>query len=144
MTARMGQQFPAVMEALRALGRASQAAAEEAGIERTLIELVRIRVSQINRCAYCLRLHTRDALLAGESPDRLAVLPAWRETRYFSEMERDCLALAEATVTLASRAPVAAHYPALSAAQHAAVRWLAVAVGALNQVAVTSDYDVQP
>ncbi|MGP3918477.1 carboxymuconolactone decarboxylase family protein [Nonomuraea sp. 10N515B] len=65
-------------------------------VDPLLVELVKIRTSQINGCAFCLRMHTRDALKKGESTDRLAVLPAWAETGYFSEFERAALRLAEA------------------------------------------------
>ena len=53
-----------------------------------LAELVKIRVSQLNGCAFCLRMHTRDALAAGETTDRLAVLAAWWESQYFTAQER--------------------------------------------------------
>ena len=59
-----------------------------AGLAPLLVELLRIRTSQINGCAFCLRMHTRDALKKGENPDRIAVLPGWEETGYFSETDR--------------------------------------------------------
>ncbi|WP_234024348.1 carboxymuconolactone decarboxylase family protein [Streptomyces sp. HGB0020] len=61
------------------------------------VELLRIRTSQINGCAFCLRMHTRDILKKGENPDRITVLPAWEETGYFSETDRAALRLTEAT-----------------------------------------------
>jgi AhpD family alkylhydroperoxidase len=73
------------------------------GLERSLLELVKIRASQINGCAFCLSMHTRDALKAGEREDRLAVLPAWRETDWFSDRERAALAWGEAVTTLEHR-----------------------------------------
>ena len=69
------------------------------GLERSLLELVKVRASQINGCAYCLDMHTKDARAAGESEQRLYVLSAWRETPFYSERERAALAWAEA-VTL--------------------------------------------
>ena len=65
-------------------------------LEKPLRELVRIRVSQINGCAYCLDMHTADARKAGENERRLSTLPAWRETTFFSERECAALAWAEA------------------------------------------------
>ncbi|WP_330280884.1 carboxymuconolactone decarboxylase family protein [Streptomyces sp. NBC_00588] len=60
------------------------------------VELLRIRTSQINGCAFCLRMHTRDALKKGADPDRIAVLLAWEETGYFSETDRAAVRLTEA------------------------------------------------
>lgn len=63
-------------------------AVTSAGLDPKLAELVEIRVSQINECAFCLRMHTRDALALGETTDRLAVVAAWWESQYFSKEER--------------------------------------------------------
>ncbi len=68
---------------------------EGSGLERTLLELVKTRASQINGCAYCLDMHTKDARAAGESEQRLYTLSAWRETPFFSERERAALAWTE-------------------------------------------------
>jgi len=61
------------------------------GLERSLYELVKTRASQINGCAYCLDMHTKDARRAGETEQRLYVLSAWRETPFFTERERAAL-----------------------------------------------------
>jgi len=78
----------------------------ECGLEKSLIELVKLRASQINGCAYCLDLHSKDALAAGETPQRLVALAAWQETPFFTDRERAALAWCE-TVTRISetRAP---------------------------------------
>ena len=68
----------------------------ECGLERSLLELVRMRASQINGCGYCLDMHSKDARAAGESEQRLYVLPAWREAPFYSERERAALAWTEA------------------------------------------------
>ena len=73
------------------------------GLDVGLLELVSMRASQINGCAYCLALHTKTLREAGEREDRLAVLPAWRETDWFSERERAALAWTEAVTTLDTR-----------------------------------------
>jgi AhpD family alkylhydroperoxidase len=78
---------------------------EKSGLEAPLLELIRTRVSQINGCAYCLDMHTKDAREAGETEQRLHVLSAWREAPFYSERERAALAWAEA-VTLISAGPV--------------------------------------
>ena len=71
------------------------------GLEHSLLELVKMRVSQINGCAYCLDMHSKDARAAGETEQRLYVLPAWRETTFYTERERAALAWAEALTQLA-------------------------------------------
>ncbi|GGC00712.1 alkyl hydroperoxide reductase AhpD [Marinobacterium zhoushanense] len=76
------------------------------GLEYSLIELVKNRASQINGCAYCLHMHTRDARKAGETEERLYLLPAWRESSLYSERERAALAWTESLTLLAdSQAP---------------------------------------
>lgn len=74
----------------------------ECGLEASLLHLVKMRVSQINGCAYCLDMHSHDARKNGETEQRLYVLDAWRETPLFSERERAALAWAE-TLTLISQ-----------------------------------------
>jgi len=77
-------------------------AAARAGLDPALVELVQIRSSQLNRCAYCLHMHTSDARKAGESEERLHMVAVWHEaTNFFSEKEQAALALTEA-VTLIS------------------------------------------
>jgi AhpD family alkylhydroperoxidase len=98
----LSQSFPDGYEAMRQLGKAVRAA-----IDPTLLELVQLRASQINGCAFCLDMHTKDALANGERTDRLAVLPAWRESPGFSEQERAALALTEAITRIADQ-----HVPA--------------------------------
>ncbi|GAB0115539.1 carboxymuconolactone decarboxylase family protein [Acidisoma sp. C75] len=83
---------PEVMKAMVALERA----VVTSGLEKSLIELVKTRASQINGCAYCIDMHTRDALAAGESPTRLLLLDAWHEAPFYSERERAALAWTEA------------------------------------------------
>ncbi|MCH2340945.1 carboxymuconolactone decarboxylase family protein [Pseudomonas sp. NPDC047963] len=70
------------------------------GIDKPLMELVKIRVSQINRCAFCIDMHTRDARAIGETEQRIYALSAWRETPFFTERERAALAWAEANTLL--------------------------------------------
>jgi len=72
------------------------------GLEHPLLELVKVRASQINGCACCIDMHTQDARAAGESEQRLYALSAWRETPFFTDRERAALAWAEA-VTLVNQ-----------------------------------------
>ena len=90
---------PAAYKAMAGL----QAYVDQSGLERSLLELVKIRASQINGCAFCLVMHTNDARKHGESDDRMHLLDAWREAPVFSERERAALAWAEA-VTLVAKA----------------------------------------
>jgi AhpD family alkylhydroperoxidase len=69
---------------------------ETSGLERPLLELVKIRASQINGCAYCLDMHTKDARAMGETEQRIYALSAWRETPFFSDRERAALEWTEA------------------------------------------------
>jgi AhpD family alkylhydroperoxidase len=71
-------------------------------LEPQLCNLVLMRVSQLNGCAYCLDMHSKDARATGESEQRLYVLPAWRETPFYSARERAALAWAEALTSLPS------------------------------------------
>jgi len=71
------------------------------GLERSLIELVKMRASQINGCAYCLDMHTKDARAAGESEQRIYLLSAWREAPFYSERERAALEWTEALTLIA-------------------------------------------
>ncbi|MBU6444021.1 MAG: carboxymuconolactone decarboxylase family protein [Alphaproteobacteria bacterium] len=75
--------------------------ARSSGLETTLVELVKTRASQINGCAYCLDMHTKDARAAGESEQRLYTLAVWRETPFFSDRERAALAWTEAVTRIA-------------------------------------------
>ncbi|MHA7602237.1 carboxymuconolactone decarboxylase family protein [Alicycliphilus sp. T452] len=74
--------------------------ARTSGLDHTLLELVKTRVSQINGCAFCLDMHTKDARAAGESEQRLYLLPAWREAPCYTPRERAALAWAEAVTLL--------------------------------------------
>jgi len=73
----------------------------EGKVERRLFELVKIRASQINGCAYCLDMHTKEARLAGETEQRIYALNAWRETPFFSDRERAALEWTEAVTRVA-------------------------------------------
>jgi AhpD family alkylhydroperoxidase len=77
----------------------------ECGLERRLLELVKLRASQINGCAYCVDMHTKDARANGETEQRLYAVVVWREAPFFTERERAALAWTEA-VTLVSQEQV--------------------------------------
>lgn len=96
-----GKAAPAALQAMYAINHYSK----HCGLESSLLELVKIRASQLNGCAFCLDMHTKDARAAGESEQRLYTLSTWRETPFFTERERAALALTEA-VTLIANGPV--------------------------------------
>lgn len=91
-------------EGVRALGDL-EAYVRRSGLEPGLVELIKTRASQLNGCAYCIDMHTKDARAAGEVEQRLYALAAWRETPFYTDREQAALAWTEA-VTLVSQAPV--------------------------------------
>jgi AhpD family alkylhydroperoxidase len=117
-------------------------AAAEAGIDPLSVELVRIRVSQLNGCAFCLRMHVRDALDKGESTDRIAVVPAWRETAYFTQAEQAALEIAERITNISEEA--AEDGSALTTQQAAVLKWIAITMNAFNRIAIASRYEIGP
>jgi AhpD family alkylhydroperoxidase len=146
---RIDKQHPLIYRAQLEVARAVRAATEEAGLNRALVELVNIRISQINRCAYCLHVHVRDALAAGETNQRLAVLPAWRDTpNLFTAQERAALTLAESVTTLPDSSTQDDDYDAaaavLSAAELSAVSWVAIAMNSFNRLSIVSRHPVRP
>ncbi|MFB8027820.1 carboxymuconolactone decarboxylase family protein [Streptomyces sp. NPDC056465] len=141
------KQSPKAYHAFTAAAETVRTAAQEAGLPRTLVELVNLRVSQINGCAYCLDVHTRAALRAGETTQRLGVLAAWRDTEVFTGQERAALALAEATTHPADAALQEDAYATarrtLSDDEISAVIWVAVTINAFNRVSVMSKHPVR-
>ena len=127
------------------MGRLDGAATKEldrVDFDPKLRELVRIRASQINGCAYCIDMHTKDARAIGETEQRIYALPAWAETPYFTDRERAALAFTE-TVTLVAQThvPVEA-YDAVAAEfspdEVGALLSLIVAINAWNAIAVAT------
>jgi AhpD family alkylhydroperoxidase len=89
--------FPGALKALTKL----RASVDDAGIPETTRYLIEARASQINGCAVCLDMHTRELKHAGEPDERIFNIPAWREAPYYSDAERAALALTEAATRLA-------------------------------------------
>ena len=86
-------------EALRAM-RALQDYVNATGLEHSLLELVKLRASYMNGCAYCVDMHTKDARAAGETEQRLYMVPLWREAPFYTDRERAALAWTEAVTRL--------------------------------------------
>jgi AhpD family alkylhydroperoxidase len=130
------KEAPEVYKALFALEQAAQ----NSGIEKELIHLVKLRASQINGCAYCMAMHTREAIRDGDHPDRLALLSGWRETDLFTLREQAALAWTEAVTALSSGhiddslyADAAAQFPGRALAD---LTLVVIAINAWNRVAV--------
>ncbi len=90
------QAFP---EAIRAMAQ-MESTLRHSGLERSLLELVKLRASQLNGCAYCIDMHTKDARAGGETEQRLYGLTAWRESPFFTPKERAALAWTEAITNI--------------------------------------------
>ncbi|MFJ8112280.1 carboxymuconolactone decarboxylase family protein [Streptomyces sp. NPDC096132] len=140
------KQSPKAYHALVQTSEAVRATAADAGLERTVVELVNLRVSQLNGCAFCLDVHTKAALRGGEDTRRLGVLAAWRDTELFTPAERAALALAEATTFPADAAAQEAAYAdarqVLTEDQISALIWVAVTINAFNRVSILSKHPV--
>jgi AhpD family alkylhydroperoxidase len=116
-------------------------AALAAGLDQKLLELVKIRASQLNACAYCLDMHTADALKLGEDPRRLNLLAAWRETDLYSEQERSALDLTETITRLSEVRDVPDEVyeyatKVFTESQYQAVVWEIMVINGYNRLAV--------
>ena len=133
---------PEVQGAMRDLHAAAVAAAAEAKIEPELLELVRIRASQINGCAFCLDMHTKDARAGGETEQRIYALDAWRETPFFTDRERAALELTEAvTLIQTGHVPDETYRQAAEVFDEAGVAaliWAATVINAYNRIAIAT------
>ncbi|MEU4208529.1 carboxymuconolactone decarboxylase family protein [Streptomyces sp. NPDC026206] len=132
------QLVPEVSKAMFALEKASRQ-----GLEHSLIELVKIRASQLNHCGFCLDMHVKDARKAGETEERIYLLNAWEEaTGFYTEKEQAAIALTEAiTVLTDGFVPdevyerAARHFPEQELAQLIA---LIVTINSWNRIGVTT------
>jgi AhpD family alkylhydroperoxidase len=131
--------FPAAYEAMAHL---SATVYGNGPLEASLVELLKLRVSQLNGCAYCIDLHTHDARAAGESDVRMHLLAAWREVPHFTPRERAALALAEAiTLITEGHVPDAVWAEAeatFTPEEVAALVWAAATMNTWNRIAITT------
>ncbi|MCU1687980.1 MAG: alkylhydroperoxidase [Amycolatopsis sp.] len=133
--------IPGAFKSLIAMSTEVERAAIEAGLDQKLLELVKTRASQLNGCAYCLDMHTTDAVKHGENPRRLFLLDAWRETDLFTEHERAALEVTEALTRLSQTQdlPDDVYERATNVfteAQYKAVVWEVVVINSFNRLAV--------
>jgi AhpD family alkylhydroperoxidase len=133
---------PTFSGAMSRLDAAATKELDRVGFDPRLRELVRLRASQLNGCAYCVDMHTRDARSAGETEQRLALLPVWRESALFDARERAALALTEAiTLVAETHVPAAAWEEAaaeLSPDELGALVSLVVTINAWNAIGVST------
>lgn len=117
-----------------------EAAVHSSSLDPTIFELVKMRSSQINGCAFCLDMHSKDARARGETEQRLYVLPAWRETEFYSPAERAALAWTEAITLISENGAPAELFEELQ--QHfdeeqiAALTFAIVAINGWNRLAI--------
>jgi AhpD family alkylhydroperoxidase len=110
------------------------------GLEKGLLELVIIRVSQINGCAFCLDLHTKDARAGGETEQRIYLLNAWCEAPFFAERERAALAWAEAVTQITAGVSDAVYTEArqqFAEKELVDLNWAVVTINAWNRIAIS-------
>ena len=135
-------QTPVLYAAVVAVDKAAAAEAERAGISPVLADLVRLRASQLNGCAYCVDLHTRTARRAGADEQLLQAVAVWRESGFFTARERAALDLTESVTRLSeTHVPddvARAALDALGEQGTAAVLAVLVSINAWNALAVTS------
>lgn len=121
--------FPKVLQAMLGLN----AAYEDSTLEPALLELVKLRASQLNGCGYCIDMHTKDARLAGETEQRLYLLNAWWETSLYTEREQAALAWTEAVTRLeGQRVPDAVYEQVRAQFNEEELAQLTLAVVAIN------------
>jgi AhpD family alkylhydroperoxidase len=129
---------PAAYRAMMQLGQYVQ----DCGLNPTLLELIKIRASQINGCAFCIDMHTKDARLHGETEQRIYALNGWRETPFFTPEERAVLAFTEAVTLIATNHVSDALYEEVgqyfSAEQIANLLLAIVTINGWNRIAITS------
>lgn len=118
--------------------------AEKAGVSRALLELMYVRISQINGCVYCLDLHSRLAVKAGLPQELLAFIPAWQETGVFSESERAVLAIGEVVTELPNinerRVLLDWARSILGDTDFGIIEWAAITMNTYNRVSVLSEH----
>lgn len=144
----LGKTAPELYKAVLELENLSMQKVKQAGLDIGFSHLLKLRASQINQCAFCVRMHTQDAIKAGESMERIALISAWRESGYFSEKERAALVLIEEITLIAHQHfPDSAYQDAakvLSEAEMTAIEWVAIVINTWNRIAISSHYAVNP
>ncbi len=133
---------PGFSKAMAHLDHAATKELDRVGFDARLRELVRIRASQLNGCAYCVDMHTKDARVAGESEERLTALPVWREAPFYTRRERAVLAFTESVTRLSETHVPEQDYEAVAAEltpdEVGALVSLLVTINAWNAIGVST------
>ena len=134
--------LPDLERTLTRLGQVATKAADRVALPHGLRNLLKLRASQLNGCAYCVDMHTKDAQSVGESIERIAAVPVWRETPLFTATERAALAFVEAVTTMTEGHVPDEAYAAVAAEWEpegvAALLALAVSINAWNTLGVAA------
>lgn len=140
--------MPEAWKAAEAFSSAIRSAVLERGLSVQETEFIKLRASQLNACAFCLELHSREARRAGIAQQQLDLLPAWRETGVFDERQRAVLAVAEAAtalpITEESEADLAGARSVLGEEAFVAAEWVAVTINTFNRISILSRHTVRP
>lgn len=132
MTPRIKNPFKSAPDGIKAM-MALEASIKASGLEHSLLELVKLRASQINGCAYCIHMHATDARAHGETEMRLYMLNAWRESPLYSERERAALGWTESLTRVAETgAPDADYAPFKAAFSESEQVHLTLLIGSIN------------
>jgi AhpD family alkylhydroperoxidase len=142
----LSKKAPAAYQALAAFSKTVGSIASDAGIDDRLKELVQIHASQLNGCAFCVRVHVDRAADAGVSADVIAQVPVWRDSGVFSERERAALELTESFTFISEDGIPDEVYDTvggvLSEPEYVALSWILVAINGFNRVAIAGRYPV--
>lgn len=144
----LAKSAPEAYRALEAFAKAVGHVATEGGIDDRLKELVQVHASQLNGCAFCVRVHVDRGLAAGLDVDVIAQLATWRESGVFSERERAGLELTEAITFIDEGGVPDEVYDRvggiLTEAEYVALSWIIVSINSFNRVAIAGRYPVPP
>ncbi|WP_125132551.1 carboxymuconolactone decarboxylase family protein [Microbacterium sp. 10M-3C3] len=142
----LSKSAPTAYKALDAFAKSVGAVAADAGIDARLKELVQVHASQLNGCAYCVRVHVDRAQAAGVSSDTLMQLSVWRESGVFSDRERAALELTEAFTFISEDGVPDDVYDTAAELftkdEYVALSWILVSINAFNRVAIAGRYPV--
>lgn len=144
----LSRSAPEAYSALRAFSRTVGGLAAQAGIDARLREIVQIHASQLNGCAFCVRVHVDAAVAAGLDADVIAQIATWRESGVFDDRERAALELTESFTFIHDDGVPDEVYDhvggILSEAEYVALSWILVSINAFNRVAIAGRYPVPP
>lgn len=139
---------PDVWKAASAYSAAVAKEVERSGLTTQEAELIKVRASQLNACAFCLDLHAREARESGIPQQKLDLLPAWRESALYDERERAVIAIAEATTRLPlseeAKAELFGARGLLGDDVFTAAEWVALTINMFNRISILSEHPVRP